>query len=218
MLLVGFAHESSAGVVIGGTRVIFDGARNETSLGLSNTDGEPYLVQSWVDKDMAKSNEVPFVVTPPLFRIEGNQKNTLRITKVSDSLPEDRESLFWLNIKTIPSSKKKEVDNTLYIAILNQIKLIYRPASLHGNPEDEAKNIKWKVVGTKLIINNPTPYYMNFHQVKVDGVNVKSVTYASPKSTSEFTISKDLKTSQVKWKIINDYGAVGQEYTSTIEK
>jgi P pilus assembly chaperone PapD len=46
------------------------------------------------------------------------------------ALPQDKESLFWLNIKAIPSAS--QVDNTLQIAIKTRIKLIYRPATMKG--------------------------------------------------------------------------------------
>ena len=40
-LMLSTAH---AGVIIGGTRIIFDGAKKETSLSVNNPDGTPYLI------------------------------------------------------------------------------------------------------------------------------------------------------------------------------
>ncbi|HHT2327683.1 TPA: fimbrial biogenesis chaperone, partial [Enterobacter hormaechei] len=40
---------ASAGVVIGGTRIIFDGAKKEASISITNPDDVPYLIQSWID-------------------------------------------------------------------------------------------------------------------------------------------------------------------------
>lgn len=56
-------------------------------------------------------------------------KNILRIVGTGN-LPADHESLFWLNIKSIPSVEKR--DNTLQLAIKTRIKLIYRPEALKG--------------------------------------------------------------------------------------
>ena len=47
LLLV--ATASHAGVIINGTRLVYQGDKKESSLGLSNPDATDYLVQSWVD-------------------------------------------------------------------------------------------------------------------------------------------------------------------------
>lgn len=58
------------------------------------------LIQSWVD-DLADNNKSPFIVTPPLFRLDAGDSNDLRVLLTSAQLPNDRESLFTLNIKVI---------------------------------------------------------------------------------------------------------------------
>lgn len=40
---------AQAGVVIGGTRVIFDGNKKEASISINNPDNTPYLIQSWIE-------------------------------------------------------------------------------------------------------------------------------------------------------------------------
>ena len=37
---------ATAGVIIGGTRIIFDGAKKEASVSINNPDNTPYLIQS----------------------------------------------------------------------------------------------------------------------------------------------------------------------------
>lgn len=61
------------------------------------------LIQSWVD-DLADNNKSPFIVTPPLFRLDAGDSNDLRVLLTSPQLPSDRESLFTLNIKVIPAN------------------------------------------------------------------------------------------------------------------
>lgn len=41
---------ATAGVIIGGTRIIFDGAKKEASISVNNPDATPYLIQSWIDE------------------------------------------------------------------------------------------------------------------------------------------------------------------------
>jgi fimbrial chaperone protein len=62
----------------------------------------------------------------------GQKENTLRIIDATNNqLPQDRESLFWMNVKAIPSMDKSKLsDNTLQLAIISRIKLYYRPAKL----------------------------------------------------------------------------------------
>jgi len=40
---------AQAGVIIGGTRIIFDGTKKEASISINNPDATPYLIQSWID-------------------------------------------------------------------------------------------------------------------------------------------------------------------------
>uniref|UniRef100_UPI000649D33F fimbrial biogenesis chaperone n=1 Tax=Enterobacter chengduensis TaxID=2494701 RepID=UPI000649D33F len=46
-----------AGVIIGGTRVIFDGGKKEASISINNADSVPYLIQSWVEMPEGNAKE-----------------------------------------------------------------------------------------------------------------------------------------------------------------
>lgn len=201
-----------AGVVIGGTRLIYDGAQKESTISVTNPDKSPYLIQSWVEQENS-TQKAPFIVTPPLFRLDGDSQNVLRVIRTGNKLSEQKESLYWLNIKAIPSAPKGE--NTLQIAIKTRIKLIYRPASLkNGNPEKVANTLQFKKSGKSLVVVNPTPYYMNFQYLNVNGKELKEVTYISPQSVQRYDISGQTPKT-ITWKIINDYGSSGKEYSFT---
>ncbi|MER1720820.1 molecular chaperone, partial [Proteus terrae] len=96
-----FINQSSAGVIIGGTRVIYTEGNKNVSINVENPDKIPYLIQSWID-DVNENKQSKFTITPPLFRLNPDKANTLRIFLTEGDLPSDKESLFWLNIKTIP--------------------------------------------------------------------------------------------------------------------
>lgn len=198
------------GVTIGGTRLIYDGGKKEASLNITNSDSGPFLIQSWAETQNGGTEKPPFIVTPPLFRLDGNQQNMLRVVRTGGNLPEDRESLFWLNVKSIPAGTKTDNSNTLQIAIKTRIKLIYRPQGLKGVPDDVAKNLTWSQSGSKLTVTNPTAFYMNFQEVKVGGKPLKEVTYVAPNSTATFNAAG--ATGSVTWKIITDYGGTGTEH------
>ncbi|EDR8058035.1 molecular chaperone [Salmonella enterica subsp. salamae] len=141
--LIFFTASTQAGVIIGGTRIIYNGDKKETSISVKNPDKSSYLIQSWSDAGEKSSDKSPFMVTPPLFRLGAGQENNLRIIRTGGNLPEDRESLYWMNIKSIPSTTEKQDNvNTLQIAVKTRIKLIYRPQSLAGQPENGASTVK----------------------------------------------------------------------------
>lgn len=199
--------QAFAGVVIGGTRVIFDGGKKEASISVNNVDAAPYLIQSWVDMPEGNANKAPFIVTPPLYRLNGGQQNIERIL-FSGSLPQDKESLFWLNIKAIPSATKQA--NALQIAVKTRIKLIYRPAGLKAStPEEQANKLTWSRSGNKLQVTNPTPYVINFNEISIGGKKLEDVTWVDPGKVAIFSLPPGAAGNQIIFKVINDYGSPG---------
>lgn len=210
------AGAAQAGVVVGGTRLIYDGARKESSLSVSNPDKVPYLIQSWVETTTGGAEKAPFMVTPPLFRLDGGQDNVLRVVRAGGNLPADKESLYWMNIKSIPSANKDASQNTLQIAVKTRIKLIYRPQGLKGVPEEQTDKLTWRHSGDSLQVTNPTPFYMNFQEVKIAGREVKDVTFVAPMSAATFALPAGVSGDSVSWKIISDYGGIGETHTGAL--
>ena len=208
-LLVGAA--AHAGVVTGGTRLIYPGGKKESSLSVTNNDATPYLIQSWVESNKGAA---PFLLTPPLFRLEGEQQTRLRVI-YSGGLPENKESMFWMNIKAIPSSQAKAGANTLQIAIKTRIKLIYRPKSVEGTPEMVTEQLRWTRSGNTLQVMNPTAFYMNFAEVKVGGAEVKEANWVGPGETARFQ-QPGVSAGALQWKLINDYGGTGALHHATL--
>jgi fimbrial chaperone protein len=63
--------------------------------------------------------------------MQGKKRTPCALSTTNNQLPQDRESLFWMNVKAIPSMDKSKLsDNTLQLAIISRIKLYYRPAKL----------------------------------------------------------------------------------------
>ena len=208
-LLVGAA--AHAGVVTGGTRLVYPGGKKESSLSVTNNDATPYLIQSWIEAD---NGTAPFLLTPPLFRLEGEQQTRLRVI-YSGGLPENKESMFWMNIKAIPSSQAKAGTNTLQIAIKTRIKLIYRPKSVEGTPETVTDQLRWTRSGNTLQVTNPTAFYMNFAEVKIGGAEVKEANWVAPGATARFDLPRG-STGSLQWKLINDYGGIGAQHSANL--
>lgn len=201
---------AQAGVVIGGTRVIYDGDKKESSIAVENPDSVPYLIQSWVETQNGGAEKAPFIITPPLYRLDKGQKNVERIV-MAGALPQDKESLFWLNIKSIPSAERKA--NTLQIAIKTRIKLIYRPSALKNvSLEKEADKLKWQISGNQIQVTNPGSYVMNFNEITVNGKAVENPTFVMPGATEHFALPAGANGGAVTFKIINDFGGAGETH------
>ncbi|QIB19483.1 fimbria/pilus periplasmic chaperone [Escherichia coli] len=210
------SNVSHASVVVDGTRMIFKGDKREQSLHVHNPDKSPQLVQAWIEGEFGKENVKTFIITPPLFRLNTDISNVLRITRITDSLPKNKESLFWINIKSIQQSQKNNDKNQLEIAIKTRIKLIYRPQSLRGTSTDVADKILWKCHASELSVYNPTPFYINFHSVKMNGVDVNDVTYISPYKSLNIHTSHKCKGSIISWELLNDFGNIDRAYNMTV--
>ncbi|HZZ75756.1 MAG TPA: molecular chaperone [Puia sp.] len=206
--------QAQANVTVGATRLIYNGDKKEASLSVTNSGKSPYLIQSWVETETS-SGKAPFIITPPLFRLDGGQNNLLRVVRTGGNLPENRESLFWMNIKAIPSTSGKANQNTLQLAVNTKLKLIYRPSGLKGVPEDVAQSLKWSRSGNQLHVSNPTRFYMNLAKVQINGKDV-SATYVAPESTADFTLPQGVTGGEVTWSVINDYGGAGKVWRTKI--
>ncbi|HCM1914413.1 TPA: fimbrial chaperone [Salmonella enterica subsp. salamae serovar 28:r:e,n,z15] len=161
--------QASADIVISGTRIVYPQSSKDVIVNLDNRGNKPLLVQSWLDdgRDGVNPEELklPFVITPPVSRIDPQKGQSVRITYMGGALPQDRESLFWFNVLEIPpKSKAKDGENLnqLQLAFRTRIKLFFRPDGLKGTPGDAAANVKWsqKKEGNTLSLvgQNDSPY------------------------------------------------------------
>lgn len=166
-----------AGVMINTTRVIFPGNQDNTVIQLTNSGEIPSLVQSWADEgDINSSPETtgaPFMVVPPVTRLAGGGGQQLKIRITDNSLPHDRESVFYLNVVDIPA-KTAATGNTLQFALRTRIKLFYRPDDLPLPPDDVPEQISVSLSGETLILNNPSPYYFTLSALVSGGDNTPS--------------------------------------------
>jgi chaperone protein EcpD len=174
-----YAATAQASVIIGGTRVVFPAKQGEVTVRLSNEGDHPALVEAWIDTGDLNSTpdtvSTPFLITPPLFRIEPRKDQSLRIiyTQGNQTLPSDRESLFWLNVLEIPpkpTGAQYAGRNTLQFAIRSRLKFFYRPANLPGDALKAPDQLTFKTVGGQgatLEVHNPTPYYITISKLAI---------------------------------------------------
>ncbi|MBO1282423.1 fimbrial biogenesis chaperone [Acinetobacter nosocomialis] len=213
-----------AEIILHGTRVIYPSDAREVSLQLSNNGTTPSLVQAWIDDGNSKStpdeSNVPFIITPPISRVEPTKGQTLRITALpsASQLNQNKESIFWLNVLDIPPKPegKKQVNNEplpnnfLQLAIRSRIKFFYRPTNLKENIDTFSEKIQWVKNGETLLIKNPTPFYITmssiFQEVNHQKIDLlKQGLMLSPFSEDQIKL-KNSNITNMSFVYINDYG------------
>jgi len=202
---------ATAGIVVGGTRVIYASDKPDVTISIYNKDLKlPYLIQTWVDPfNKDDKSKPPFTVIPPVSRIEPNQEKILRVVKTAGELPKDRESVFWLNVKNIPPTSDRTNTNTLEVAIKTRIKLFWRPATLNATPESVASTVKWHIDGKNLIVENPSPIHINVMDIIVDGKDVP-LNIIRPFEKVTLPLPAGVVGHAIIWRFVNDYGAISQ--------
>ncbi|WP_311767578.1 fimbria/pilus periplasmic chaperone [Burkholderia seminalis] len=217
------ASQACASVVISATRVVFPSNEREMTIKLTNDGPGPALIQAWIDKGDAHASpeavDVPFTLTPAMFRMEPNKGQTLRLLYANEPLPADKESLFWLNVLEIPPKIANAERNQLQVAFRTRIKIMFRPQNLPGSAQNAPAQVRWQVVrgtGGHYVLNatNPTPYVVNLGSVQLQSSGHQydaGAGYVLPGGTQAFPVP-DLKAppaadARVRFGSINDWGA-----------
>jgi len=221
------ASAVQADVVIGSTRVIYPSNEKEQTVALSNKGTQPVLVQAWIDTGevlaVPDTIKIPFVIRPPMFRLEPGRGQALRLAYTGDSLPDNQETMYWLNVLEVPPKETAAADTSrIQFAVRTRIKLIFRPSGLQGDDTKAFQQLRWRWVAepdgksAALEVTNPSPYYVNFAKVglKVDGVRKldDSGGMVAPGSKSTFSLAtlklvdRPSGDVQVSFDVIDDFG------------
>ena len=178
-----------AGIMPASSRVIYLEKNKEQSLLLANSNDYPIITQTWVDGgtgnlDQAKA---PFVVLPPIFKMNPKGLQAIRLVHNGDAMPQDRESVYWLNLYEIPGKiPEKNQPMTdhqarLDVSMNTQLKVFYRPAALKKmSVEQITAQLKFTVQQHQaqwlIICQNPTPYQVSFTKIQLrDGQQTMDV-------------------------------------------
>lgn len=207
---------ASANVVITGTRVVYPAQKKEIGIELTNATSTPALVQAWIsDANDDASKPTPFVLTPPIFRMDGDKKQTLRVIYTHEPLAQDRETLFYFNLLDIPPiPENSEGQNYLQFSLLSKLKFFYRPKNLKPSIDKAYQQLTAHQNTTGLTIVNPTPYYMTISKVallahKDDTAPLSETTETpmiEPFGKADITIDTPANATIAQVELINDYG------------
>lgn len=201
--------QSTASISLSATRVIIKENRKESAVTVRN-EGEDILIQSWIESggDSAAKNTSLMAVTPTLVKVDRGGQQIVRILYQGHGLPEDRESMFWLNVQEIP--RKVAGNNILTFALRQRIKVFFRPKSLSSNSSETASTLVWTRDRNGITVRNPSQYYANIIGVKSNQTQLKDVLLVPPKSEAHFDTKVFPDT--LNFKIINDFGGYDNHY------
>ena len=132
---------SNAAFSLNGTRYVYEGGKKSLSVMVSNESEQKYAGQVWIDNDNEKDKDVYFTTSPTFFKVDPKSRQTIRILDINPNLPQDRETLTWLNVQEIPPAPKSG-GNVLAIALNTRVKLIYRPQTLVDGRKEAEKQVR----------------------------------------------------------------------------
>jgi len=170
-----------ASIQVMGTRVIFNAKEKEQSVRINNVGDAPALIQVWIDSRKESKIEdkenVPFIINPPISRINTGKGKVLRIFPTDETAtkyPQDRESLLWINILDVPPEDEDAAGkNLMNIAVRTRLKFFYRPAGLKGDLLTASQQVTWSMKktagGYSFTGSNNSPYYISYASIKLAG-------------------------------------------------
>lgn len=225
MTAVFASFNASADIVISGTRVIYPQSAKDVTVKMENRGAKPLLVQSWLDDGRDSVNpqalKLPFIVTPPVSRVDPAKGQTVRVTWTGQPMPQDRESLYWFNVLEVPpKAKDADSQSVLQLAFRTRIKMFFRPSGLQGDPTVAAGKLTWSQTGSALQANNSSPYYISMANatITVNGKKIDVDSHTIPPLTDETVPLKNAANvggGKIEYSTINDFGGI-EKHQATI--
>jgi len=219
----GAAHAQTAGLRFWPMQLNYAEADSKggVALNVMNNTSQVFLLKgsvSAMDPDTGRFGREdaptpPFVVIPPLARLEANGRYAFRVRQAGGTLPQDRESACIVSVTAIPgvsettrpplrpgATSHPDVATTpssspgqgaeLQIALRMNMRLFYRPAGVPERDNDKvASQLVFRAEGKALKVDNPTPYFVHLASASVAGKKIKDETlqgYIAPKSARTF--------------------------------
>lgn len=223
-VVLAFSASAFAQTQVHGTRVIYPAEEREVTVGVDNVGKTPRLLQVWVDDGSesatAETAKAPFMVTPPISRVEPGKGQSFRLMFVGGEVPQDRESVFWFNVLEVPpkpEAKGGEADNYLQFAVRTRLKIFYRPTGLKEDPLSALETMTWRFIrdgsGTFVECTNPSPYNVSIASITFKGTDLPKDSVSQPsgmcpaKGSLRIAIpERGSDSGTLVYNAINDYG------------
>ncbi|GLH27216.1 MULTISPECIES: molecular chaperone [Enterobacter] len=226
-VLMALAGSALAGVGFSRSRMVYPAGSQSISLNVNNSGDMPYLIQAKVSSDTLGSVPAPFMVTPPLFRLEGQQSAMMRIIMTGAALPADRESVFYFSGRAIPASESgvggeqsaEGIGASVSLSMRSVMKVFYRPRGLAMSPAQAVEKLVFAQTPKGVLIKNPTPYYQSFSDLVFDGQPQNLDSQPSMVAPfGELLMPSATPVSQITWRVMNDFGGATEKATTPVQK
>jgi len=181
LLLLTASLSAHAGLVIQGSRIIYDEVSGEAAVQMQYVGDTPTLLQAWLESEESSSaspgeGETPFILMPAVTRLDPGNGQTIRILRIRDGLPQDRESMFWFNTLEVPPAPTAQLaagDAFMQFAIRGQFKFFYRPKDLPVPSGKAIELLQFSIAEPaadgrmQLRVHNASPYHVTFSTIKL---------------------------------------------------
>ncbi|MBI6189518.1 molecular chaperone [Providencia rettgeri] len=214
LLTILFSSSTLSNVIITGTRIIYPADADSITVQLTNNSKTSSLVQSWIDNgdenSTPENSEAPFYLSPPIVKIEGLQGQQLKIKKIPGKLPNNVESVFFLNVLDIPKTPESaKGKNAIQLATRSRIKIFYRPIELNESPDEVINHASYQIKNNNILVKNNSQYHLTIAAItSSDDKNNSLIDSAmiAPMSEKELPIKGTMKSHDLILMYVDDYG------------
>ncbi|WP_258224571.1 fimbria/pilus periplasmic chaperone [Aeromonas sp. HMWF014] len=206
---------ANAAIALDRTRVIFPGQSNSVSVKVNNYNQDlPYLAQAWLEDANGNKINSPFAVLPPIQRVEPDATAMIQIRALpaAAQLPQDKESLFYFNVREVPP--KSDEANVLQLALQTKVKFFYRPQALvvptGSNKAPWQEQLTLTPEGGSYRIDNPTPYFITLVEAatssNAEALDGFQSVMLAPNSSSTLKLDRKVLGATPSLSYIDDFG------------
>ncbi|RQB74124.1 molecular chaperone [Pseudomonas aeruginosa] len=222
VLLMALVADAYASLSVVGTRFVYPADASALTIRVGNAGMRPALVQAWLDRGDDRLDpsaiRVPFILSPPLLRMDPQETQALQLRHTGEPLPDDRESLFWLNLLEVPS-REDDGGNLLLVSYRLRMKVLFRPRGLAGDPLEAARQVAWRLraatrPGDRAVLeaDNRSPYHVSLVHLELGegagSLSLGSVTLPPFAMTPLVLPAIPVSAARVHFAVVGDNGQV----------
>ncbi|MBE3651674.1 molecular chaperone [Vibrio navarrensis] len=187
------------------TRYLISSSQEHVNIKVHNGADKGYIAQVWIEDIEGNKITDTFSLLPSVFKIDANGDVLVRLLNKKKSLPQDRESLFYIVVQDVPPNEGNK-ENSIKIAYRSRIPLYYQPEKItvqnKKSRSGAVDNITWVLEEGVLQANNSSPYY--FTIVTIDDEKLAGINIIPPFGTYKFESMNSLPK---KYRYVDDFGA-----------
>lgn len=212
-----FAHAS--GMQPDTSVVLVDAGVGEGTINVTNTSSQTMLLYTEI-KNVPEDQEELLIVTSPISRVEGREKQLVRFIFQSDR-PLLTQRLKRVIFEGIPPNSEKG-KNQLNMTVSQNLPIIISPANLPVNNQPW-KLLKWELNDKIIRVSNDSPYVVRFNKsfklITIDVDLEFPRTYMLPGQVDEIQVPSGTQVSsdiKIRFNPASIYGYQGVSYEASL--